>query len=251
MTRKAGLVNIFNTPYEKWSKRNTTIAERMDLIKNKKIHISEALEIDEHLIEVVSTPFEAASYILRHHSDNGLERHIERSLDADTEYQKMLNLMPQKDPDALRSYQGRFSESDWASADVSINAHGIEMAEGQYLFHGGHWISDFKTLVTSRPFSTSFCPNVALKNAEWRGKAYDAGRVDLMIISVTQPKIKAYAYSREGEHGHEKEVVFASGAQLTHISETYIANLSVSKAISGTDIAKKIVPAYIIEIKLS
>ncbi|CFL01736.1 hypothetical protein [Burkholderia pseudomallei] len=119
------------------------------------------------------------------------------------------------------------------------------------MFHGGHWASDSPTLTTSRPFSTSFCPQVALRNAEWKGKAYDAGRVDLMVVRVTQPKTKAYAYSREGNHGNEKEVVFASGAQLTRVRETHIADIPVSKVTSGIQTEEKVVPAYVVEVEIS
>lgn len=251
MERKAGLVDVFATSYEKWSKRKTTPAEAIDLVNNKGLHICEALEVNEKLLDVVSTHAEAAAYMLRQRADNGLEGHIDSALDASAEYRDLRKLMPQDEPEALCSYQGRFSKSDWASADEAINAHGVEMAEGQYLFHGGHWVSEHGTLVTSRPFSTSFCPQVALRNAEWMGKAYDAGRVDLMVICVAQPKTKAYAYSLEGDHGNEKEVVFASGAQLTQLRETYITEMPVSKATSGFQIETKVVPAYVVEVEIS
>lgn len=251
MERKAGLVDVFTTSYEKWSKRKTTPVEAMDLVNNKGLHISEALEVNEKLIDVVSTHTEAAAYMLRQRADNGLEGHIDRALDASAEYRDLRALMPQDEPEALSAYQGRFSEHDWALADEAINAHGVEIAAGQCLFHGGHWASDQGTLVTSRPFSTSFCPQVALRNAEWMGKAYDAGRVDLIVIYVAQPKTKAYAYSLEGDHGNEKEVVFASGAQLTHVRETYIADMPVSKVTSGFQIVRKVVPAYVVEVEIS
>lgn len=123
--------------------------------------------------------------------------------------------MPPDVSEALSSYQGEFSNDGLALAAEAIKAQGVQIAEGQFLFHGGHWAGDSPTITTSRPFSTSFCPQVALRNAEWQGKAYDAGRVDLMVVFVTQPETKAYGYSLEGSHGNEKDVVFASGAKLT------------------------------------
>jgi hypothetical protein len=127
----------------------------------------------------------------------------------------------------------------------------VEIAAGQFLFHGGYWANDSSSFTTPRPFSTSFCPQVALRNAEWKGKAYDAGRVDLMVVRVTQPKTKAYAYSRNGNHGNEKEVVFASGAQLTRVSETWVANIPEYKMTSNSRSIEKIVPAYVIEVDIS
>ena len=251
MGRKTGVVNVFATPYEDWSKRDTTTEEALDLINNQGLSMIEALQVNDKLIEVVSTHSEAAARMLRQRADNGLEGHIDRALDASAEYRALRELMPLDMPEALSSYQGEFSEHDWAMADEAIKAHGVEIAEGQFLFHGGHWASDNPTITTSRPFSTSFCPQVALRNAEWKGKAYDAGRVDLMVVCVTQPKTKAYAYSREGNHGNEKEVVFASGATLTRVRETYIADIPVSKVTSGIQTEEKVVPAYVVEVEIS
>jgi len=247
---KAGVVNVFVRPYEVWTKRDTTTAEAFDLVNNKGLSLVEALQVNDKLIEVVSTHTEAAARMLRQRADNCLEGHINRALNASAEYRALRDLMPQDVPEALSSYQGEFSEHDWAMADEAIKAHGVEIAAGQFLFHGGHWASDRPTITTSRPFSTSFCPQVALRNAEWRGKAYDAGRVDLMVVCVTQPKTKAYAYSREGNHGNEKEVVFASCAELTRVSETHIADIPVSKVTSGIQTEKKVVPAYVLEVEI-
>lgn len=250
MTR-AAVVNVFVKPYEKWSKRKTTQEEALDLINNKKFPVLEALEVNDKLIEVVSTHIEAAARMLRERSDNGLEFHIDRALDKSVEYRALRELMPQDVPDALSSYQGNFSEHDLEAADKAIKTYGAEIAEGQWLFHGGYWASNSSTITTSRPFSTSFCPQVALRNAEWKGKAYDAGRVDLMVVRVTRPNTKAYVYSREGNHGNEKEVVFASGAQLTRMRETRIADFPVYKISSSFQRENKIVPAYLVEIQIS
>lgn len=238
-------------PYEEWSKRKTTPEEALDLINNRKFRVLEALEVNDKLIDVVSTHTEAATRMLRKRADIGLEFHIDRALDTSAEYRALRDLMPQHVPVALNSYQGEFSEHGLAAADEAIQAHGVKIPEGQFLFHGGHWASNSPTLTTSRPFSTSFCPQVALRNAEWKGKAYDVGRVDLMVVRVTQPKTKAYVYSREGSHGNEKEVVFASGAQLTRVRETHIADFPVSKVTSGVRHVEKVVPAYLVEVEIS
>lgn len=251
MGKKAAVVNVFAKPYEVWSKRKTTIEEALDLHKNEGLSLIEAVEVKDKLIEVVSMPTEAATRILQERADNGLEFHIDDALDTSAEYRDLRNLMPPDAPKALSSYQSEFSEDGLALADEAIKAHGVEIAEGQFLFHGGHWTSDSQTLTTSRPFSTSFCPQVALRNAEWRGKAYDADRVDLMVVCVKKPETKAYVYSREGNHGNEKEVVFASGAKLTCVRETYIADFPVSKVTSGLQQEHKVVPAYLVEVEIS
>lgn len=251
MVRTAGVVNLFATPYEDWSNRKTTGQEALNLVKNEGCSVIEALQVKDRLIEVVSTHNDAAARMLRLRADNGLEGHIDRALDVSAEYRDLLNLMPRDVPDALSSYQGEFSENDWEKADKAIRAHGVELSAGQFLFHGGHWASDIATFTTSRPFSTSFCPQVALRNAEWRGKAYDVGRVDLMVVCVVNPQTEAYAYCREGNHGQEKEVVFASGAQLTRLRETYITDIPVSKMTSNLRQLQMMVPAYVINVEIN
>lgn len=251
MVKKAGVVNVFATPYEDWSTRDATLAEVEDLVKHKGLSLIEALTVNDKLLEVVSTPFEAAARMLRERADNGLESHIDSALDQSAEYRDLRASMPQEQPEALSAYQSEYLDHDQAMADEAIKAHGIEMAEGQFLFHGGHWASDSSTLTMSKPLSTSFCPQVALRNAECRGKAYDAGRVDLIVVRVTQPKAKAYVYGREGNHGNEKEVVFASGAQLTFVGETRIAEMPVSKVNSDLQTEQRVVPAYLVEVEIS
>lgn len=251
MNRKVDAIDVFATPYEAWSTRKTSQEEALDLMKNQGVHPIAALQVKDKLIERVSTPLEAASRMLRERVDQALERHIDDALEASDEYRHLRSLMPQDVPKALNSYQGEFPHYDCAEVDNAINSHGVEIAEGQFLFHGGLWSSNTPNVTTSRPFSTSFCPQVALRNAEWRGKAYDAGRLDLMVVRIKGPKTKAYVYSLEGNHGNEKEIVFASGAELALVSKTHIADISVSKMDSKLRQEKKVIPAYVVEIEIS
>lgn len=251
MKRKIGVVNVFTKPYEHWSKRDAALDEALDLINRHGLHPSKALRVNDKLLDVIATPIEAAAYMLRKRADNGIEFHIDRALDSSSEYRDLQALMPQETPAELSAYQSTFPEYDMAATNAAINAHGAALADGQYLFHGGFWPGDEASFTTSRPFSTSFCPQVALRNADWNGKAYDNGRVDLMVVRVTKPNTKAFAYSRKGDHGHEKEVVFASGARLTRVRETHIADIPVYKVTSGLRTDEKIAPAYITEVEIS
>ena len=251
MGATTAVVNVFAMPYEVWTRRRTTAEEAISLQRNQGLSLIEALEVNDKLIEKVSTHTEAAAYMLRKRADNGLENHVDRALDTSIEYRDLRELMPLNVPEALSSYQSEFSEDGLALADEAIKACGVEIAEGQLLFHGGQWGSGSPTLTTTRPFSTSFCPQVALRNAEWRGKAYDAGRVDLMVVRVTQPVTKAYVYSRQGSHGNEKEIVFASSAHLKLVRKTHITDYSVYTVDSGLRQIKKIVPAYVVEVEIS
>ncbi len=246
-----GVVNVFDAPFEVWSTRETTPEEAMELVKRGGLSLVEALHTRDELLEVVSDHREAAAYMLREHANNALENHVERALEESVEYKNLLAQMPARVPRALDSYQGEFSGHDAKAANDAINTHGVELAQGQVLFHGGKWPTSEESFATERPFSTSFCPQVALRNAEWRGKAYDAGRVDLMVVSVKNPSTKAFAYRREGTHGNEKEVVFASGATLTRIRETHIADFKVAKSDGLSRTLEKTVPGYLVEIEIS
>ncbi|WP_343739621.1 hypothetical protein [Delftia tsuruhatensis] len=251
MEKKAAVVNVFAKPYEIWSRRKTSAEEALEISRKHGLSIMEALEVKDKLIETVATHCQAAAYMLRQRADNGLEFHIDDALDASFEFRDLRALMPRNVPDALASYQTEFSECGLHAANMAINAVGVQIADGQRLFHGGHWGSESTTRTTLRPFSTSFCPQVALRNAEWRGKAYDAGRLDLMVVRVKQPKTKAYVYSTDGSHGHEKEVVFASGANLTCVNETFVVDYPAYKMTSGLQQVTKMVPAYLIEVEIS
>ncbi len=248
--KNKGTIDVFAVPFEDWSIRDTTLEEATKLVKSGGLSLVEALHTKDKLRAVVSTHVEAADYMLRKRADNALENHVERALDGSVEYRDLLALMPAQTPSALESYQEEFPEHDAGKADEAINAHGVKLAVGQMLFHGGKWPAGKEGLVSTRPFSTSFCPQVALRNAEWRAKAYDANRVDLMVVRVGESATKAFAYRREGNHGNEKEVVFASGANLTRVRETHIVDLTVSKVDEGLRRHEKVVPAYLVEVQI-
>ncbi|NDK77653.1 hypothetical protein GYA97_24805 [Escherichia coli] len=64
----------------------------------------------------------------------------------------------------------------------------------------------------SDPFATTFCPQVAMREAEHSGKAYKQGYIDLMVITVIDPQVKAFVFDMdEPEKGNELEVLFAAG----------------------------------------
>lgn len=244
-------IDVFATPYEVWTTRDATADEIRDQVRNLGHLSAEAFHVKDRRIAVIATPIDAARYMLQAQADNRLAFHIDNALRQCPAYHALQALMPAVVPAALDAYQGTFAEAEFAAADEAIHAYGVTLADGQFLFHGGRWPSDRSTFTTSRPLSTSFCPQVALRNAEWNGKAYGAGRVDLIVLRVTQPRSKAYAFGRDGEHGHEKEVVFASGAQLTRVRETHIGEMNSSIWTPNLRQETKVLPAYLIEVEIS
>lgn len=247
---KVGIIDVLATPYDVWRTRDATVDESLEMQKQGYSRV-ESLTINEHLTERIATHKQAASYLLREGLANGLESHIDRALEASIEYCAIRALMPSLVPPALEAYQGMFLASGLSSADAAIRANGIQLAEGQMLFHGGCWPGADSIFETTRPFSTSFCPQVALRNAEWKGKAYDADRLELMVVRVAQAATRAYIYGREGSHGHEKEVVFAGGARLTLIQQTRMKDVMAFGMASAGRPPQKMVPTYLLEVALS
>ena len=249
------LVDIFSTPYEVWSRREATKDEMLKIFKEKGYFRS---VVRDKLIEVIDTPLKAAKYIAKVGVDNELERFIDEMLDRSKAYKLMRQKMPSKTPKVLADYQKRYRKCDFREVDQAINSYGDLLAEGQYLFHGGLWPDhpDHMKIefTTTRPLSTTFSPQVALLNAEFRGKAYDANRIDLFVLYVKNPKTKVFVFRRKGTMlGHEKEVLFASGATLVLKNRHLIRNdYTVTKVINGIhEVKKSEVPIYVLEVEIS
>ena len=241
------IVDVFATPYEYWRYRHVPFDEA---IKNPDPNARPSLKEKDKLIRTVTCHREAAEHILLQRADALLESHIEAALTVSNVYQRWLREEPLEDPKAFLDYQIKCPHHDKAAVDDLIDQHGVTLADGQYLFHCGSWSSYSDTLTTDRPFSTSFCPQVALRNGEHKGKSYDAGKVELFVIRTTNPVTKAYVSRCTGEQGHEKEVLFASGASLRQVRKTMVNEIKATKQENGREVSR-MVPAYVIEIELS
>ena len=79
------------------------------------------------------------------------------------------------------------------------------------------------------------------------------GEIQLFVLKVVNPKTKVFAFRRKGTNlGHEKEVLFSSGAILTLCKKTLIQNdYNVAIAGNGGRILTKKVPAYLLEINIA
>ena len=239
------LVDPFIQPYEAWTTRTPSIEEMMEAQKRTgKV----SLHMNDQLIARVTTGLEAANYIGSVGADNGLGNHINDALDNDSSYVVWRREMPSATPPGLKNYKSRYPAYDAVQVNSEINVHGAFLSPGQVLFHAGVWPGGL-SLVTDRPLSSSFCPQVALRNAEHRGKAYDANRIDLFVLRVAASATKAFAYKRKGlALGHENEVLFSAGASLSLISQTLIRH---GHPVGKAHCAEKRVPLYVLEIELS
>ncbi|MEF2974766.1 hypothetical protein V3473_27320 [Pseudomonas aeruginosa] len=208
-------VDTFVPPYQKWEMRRPSFEEMLSS-GNPHMWIRVRLEA------TVANAHDAATYMGRVGADNGLGDSINRALDNSVAYKHWRQAMPSKTPDALSRYQKSYPNCDFAQVSAEIEGIGQVLSEGQCLFHAGLWPGGDR-LTTDRPLSSSFCPQVALRNADHKGKGYDAGRIDLFVLRATNPRTNVFAYKRKGTNlGHENEVLFAAGANLTLTSSELV-----------------------------
>ncbi|MDU8420680.1 hypothetical protein RYA60_20710 [Pseudomonas syringae] len=246
--RNIELINVFDPPYEIWTSRNASYEESMDHYRKNGFY---SFNVKDKLIKTIANARQAAEHMCLVAADSALENFIDAALDDNAAYHYLRSLMPQFMPSALLDYQSRYPHYNHAAVEQDINCYGLGLAEGQTLFHGGTWSEGADVLVTTRPFSTAFCPQIARRSAEWKGKAYDAGRVEITVLRVTSPQTKAYLYGPDGEHGHEKEVLFATGATVRVTSRTQICTTSAHKTGEHFSTLSKEVPVILVEAEIS
>ncbi|MEL5373823.1 hypothetical protein ABK864_03595 [Serratia marcescens] len=245
------IVNVFSEPYEVWEERRATSDE---MLEHYRVHNVFNSNVRTRKIASISTHVDAASYMANRGADNGLENFIDRFLDNSLDYKSFRNQMPTRTPPALFVYQQKYPNYSMTDVDNAINEIKQTLSDGQYLFHGGLWPDlNSNSLELKSPFSTSFCPQVALRNAEWRGQAYDAGQIDLFVLRAVNPQSNVFAFPRKGtKMGNEKEVLFASGAKLILRNRMLIKkNYSVAKSDGEYGCLSKDVPIFVIQVDIS
>lgn len=242
------IVRPFDQPFRKWTQRNATLAEAMASLQTGPI----SLTVNDELIACVTNEYDAAKFIANIGADNALEWHINSALGADLGFQQLLQNRPAKTPNALNSYQLDYPLKDYGKVDVEIRDFGALLSHGQLLFHGGQLpFPQSNTIVTSRPLSTTFCPQVALREAEYETKAYNAGEVCLYLLSVCSTNTQAFVFNpNSSKKGHEKEVLFASGVTLIQRSKELIRNDYTVRRYIGMNELKKQVNFYLCKVDL-
>lgn len=234
------IVELFDPPFEKWDTRRPSMEE---MLANGSPN-----PVRTQLSATISDAIQAASFIARVGADNGLSNHIQSNLEKSSAYMAWQRAMPSKTPSEISRYQKDYANSDHAAIDQEISSHGLCLADGQSLFHGGLWPGG-ASHTTRRPLSTSLCPQVALRNAEHKGKAYDANRLDLWVLRSASSMTPAFVFKRVGTNlGHESEVLFKSGMTLALSASTLIRSDYV---VSKYNCPSKLVPIYVLEIVFS
>ena len=117
------------------------------------------------------------------------------------------NPMGSSVPPPLGQYQKKYAKT--ANVDAVIKSIGASLSPGQKLFRGGITSPGIQSGV----LSTTFSPEVAMNEALWKGKANAIGKIQIYVLEVVNPKTCVYVFRQHGSNlGHEKEVLFASGA---------------------------------------
>jgi len=210
------------------------------------------LKTKDKLIEKLDTPLKLAEFALKNIGDNRIDCFIDDVLEKSKEYKMMKKNMPSKTPKALQDYQKLYPDYNKEEVDKEIKKVNAFLADGQYIFHGGKWFDDKKNeLVITKPFSATLSPQIAVNEALHKGKAYDNDGIDLFVLKVKNPKTPVFVYKNKGTKlGHEKEILFASGAKLTLKSKKIIENKKVYKVANYLEELCKEVPVRLLEVEI-
>ncbi|MDJ0034145.1 hypothetical protein [Pantoea ananatis] len=248
-------IDPFSTPLEIWDEREPTNEEVDDLIS--KGEWRPFIKIKSKLNSVLKSAYDAAKLIAANKDEVSIDDHVISYLNKNTEYNKWRSFMPYPTPEPLISYQEDYPPEDFEAINSLVSKYGILIPEGQVLFHGRAWPLDklgemMESFLTDRVLSTSFCPRIALNNGEWMGKAFDAGRIDIMVITIKNKNKKAFVFSLdEGANSHEMEVLFERGIQLNLIgSSTINMKFKSCKSTSASSVNCKFIVANVLHVEM-
>lgn len=104
--------------------------------------------------------------------------------------------MPETTPKPIAEYQGDTYCCDSKAVSEAIRLSGRPMMPGQYLFHGGKWPAEYKygaMFETTRPLSTTLCPNIAMGVPQWHDRAYRNNAIELFVLRVSEPHSKVFS----------------------------------------------------------
>ncbi|WP_152490640.1 hypothetical protein [Dickeya sp. MK7] len=254
MSKYLPIVDQFSTRFEIWKQRDATLEELIQFYHKNKFFPSN--KVNEKLINYADNMHDAARLVIAGSVSNDLENHIEDNLANSNEYKKWRELMPSKTPKPLAFYQKKYSlDMNFDDVDKEIISCGKLLTQKQQLVHGGNFFNGKPIgtiLKTERPLSTSLCPLVAQSNALWRGKAYDENALTLIVLNVICPQTKVFVFRHSGTNlGHEKEVLFASGAILTLRGRTEMGGYTNVSKFSDNTYYEKAVPRYVLKVDIS
>lgn len=195
----------------------------------------------------VSLPVEAAHRQLQIEIDGGLKSHMRTRIDASAVYKSWKASMPRRTPQAISQYRRCHGSHSDVAVDAEIANANFVLPAGQVLYHGGSWwggaIGSAVTL--AKPLSTSLLPCVARMEAIYKAKAYNAGVLELMVLTIRSANVRAFVMNGRGNLAHEHEVLLASGATLILRSVTPVQSGFPATAV---DQPPKFIPTRFLEV---
>jgi hypothetical protein len=169
---------------------------------------------------IISTPLELLIYTINKQT-SGITIKFDDLFDNHRQQAKNRRIIPKfKDIPKSKRYQQTSSGSPVLMGS-EIDEYGAFLCPGQTLFHGGDFDLTNKSLLTQRPFSTTFSPLIALWHADndgigkwnYRDSAEPPApkHPTVLIISITTP-IKAIIFHTGGANmADEKEALLPAG----------------------------------------
>lgn len=240
------IVDIFSKPYELWEERDPTLEEiQGGASPLEKIKVRKIKTITDHI--------KAAKHIAQVGLDNSLQHFVSEALEKNVAYKSWKKAMPAKTPSSIQKYKTSYPACDFSAVDRDIQQYGTILPKGQVLFHGGGWWSDKVSKILKKPLSLTFCPQIAMTEAQSSGKAYDVEYIELFVLTFHNCNTKSFVFSR-GKLEHEYEVLLGAGALLTRLQSSLVnENLTVFKADPQCigRFLKKQVPVYVSQVDVS
>jgi len=226
MTAPEHLVDLFERPFQQTKLRDATYGERAANLAAGQ-HISIALSMEVPYGQEIRNSVDAAMWAATHHGSDALCNRLADRLSTSLGYKRLRSSMPKTTPAPIRDYRHRGASSRTAGFLDAVEKNASPLAPGQVLFHGGAWEPLATPTQLQFPLSTSFCPEMALRNAAWAGKAWASGYVNLLHIRVTSHNVRGFVCSLRSTKGHENEVILAQRTLLIAVAAEEISTVCV------------------------
>ena len=168
----------------------------------------------------VSSYEEAAKYMADCVVDNALEFFTDEKMKNSEAVKKWYENMPNATPEVINRYQNENCKSDLKEVSDEINKIRCRFSETQQVIHAGNLPE--KNFITKRPLSATLDMQVAFREAEFCGKAYNDNEINIYELTVKDSKTSVFVTNPESEHGNEKEVIFSAGATIEILTKKTI-----------------------------
>ncbi|GBR15603.1 hypothetical protein [Gluconobacter frateurii] len=241
-------INFFDYVYVIYKYRKPTEEELKFAARNNILNIYLSRGVECGIKKVIPSAFGAAKHMAEVHIDNELGNRLSNFLETEDEFKQWEKNIPEITPKELDQYQNSYVNSDLSAVNREILENKTILTYGQELFHGGRWdglVGEIK--ITTRPLSTTFCPQVALREADHLDKAYNEERIDICVLKIMHDDIHAYAFGNEGNHGNEKEVLLENNLIIKKISEEKFCDDYKCYVHPNKE---KIIPVYVVVLEV-